>query len=173
MILDEVGRGTSTYDGLALAWAVVEYLHEQAEVAPRALFATHYHELTSLEGVLPGLRNLNVAAQETGEGVVFLHRVEPGAADRSYGIHVGRLAGLPGSVIDRAEEILHNLENADAPTPSGPTWAQHEGAPAPAQMELFAAPEHPLLAELRRRSVDELTPLEALNVLAEWKAKWG
>jgi len=173
VILDEVGRGTSTYDGLALAWAVVEYLQGQAEVAPRTLFATHYHELTSLEGVLPGVRNLNVAAQETDDGVVFLHRVEPGAADRSYGIHVGRLAGLPGSLIDRAEEILRNLESADAPTPSGPTWARHEGEPAPAQMELFAASEHPLLAELRGRRVDELTPLEALNLLAEWKAKWG
>jgi DNA mismatch repair protein MutS len=173
VILDEVGRGTSTYDGLALAWAVVEYMQEQAEVAPRALFATHYHELTSLEGVLPSLRNLNVAAQETGGGVVFLYRVEPGAADRSYGIHVGRLAGLPGIVIDRAEEILRNLETADAPTPSGPTWARHEGAPAAPQLDLFAAQEHPILDELRRRRVDELTPLEALNLLAEWKAKWG
>jgi len=173
VILDEVGRGTSTYDGLALAWAVVEFLQQQEDVAPRALFATHYHELTSLEGVLPSLRNLNVAAQETAAGVVFLHRVEPGAADRSYGIHVARLAGMPGRVIDRAEEILHNLEATDAPTPSGPAWARHEGAPAPAQMELFAGPEHPLLAALREQRVDDLTPLAALNLLAAWKAEWG
>ena len=172
VILDEVGRGTSTYDGLALAWAVVEYLEQQADVAPRALFATHYHELTSLEGVLPSLRNLNVAAQDTAAGVVFLHRVEPGAADRSYGIHVGRLAGLPAAVVDRAEQILHGLEATDAPTEAGPAWAQPEGA-APAQMDLFSGPEHPLLAALRSRNIDELTPLEALNLLAEWKAKWG
>ena len=173
VILDEVGRGTSTYDGLALAWAVVEYLQHQAAIAPRALFATHYHELTSLEGVLPGLCNLNVAARETGDGVVFLHRVEPGAADRSYGIHVGRLAGLPAEVVDRADQILHNLEATDAPTPAGPRWALHEGGPTDAQMELFEGPEHPLVAELRERHVDELTPLEALNLIAEWKAKWG
>jgi len=173
VILDEVGRGTSTYDGLALAWAVVEYLEQQADIAPRSLFATHYHELTSLEGVLPSLRNLNVAAQETSDGVVFLHRVEPGAADRSYGIHVGRLAGLPGEVVDRAEEILRNLEATDAPTPSGPRWARHEGDPADPQMDLFSVPEHPLVAELRERRVDELTPLEALNLIAAWKVKWG
>ncbi len=173
VILDEVGRGTSTYDGLALAWAVVEFLEQRADIAPRTLFATHYHELTSLEGVLPSLRNLNVAAQETGEGVVFLHRVEPGAADRSYGIHVGRLAGLPGEVVDRAEEILRNLEATDAPTPSGPRWAQHEGGAPDAQISLFPVSEHPLVAELRERRVDELTPLEALNLIAAWKAKWG
>ena len=173
VILDEVGRGTSTYDGLALAWAVVEYLEEQADIAPRTLFATHYHELTSLEGVLPSLRNLNVAAQETGEGVVFLHRVEPGAADRSYGIHVGRLAGLPAEVVDRADEILRNLEATDAPTPSGPTWARHEGGPPDAQTSLFPVLEHPLVAELRERRVDDLTPLAALNLIAAWKAKWG
>ncbi len=173
VILDEVGRGTSTYDGLALAWAVVEYLDQQASVAPRALFATHYHELTSLEGVLPSVCNLNVAVQDTTEGVVFLHRVEPGAADRSYGIHVGRLAGLPSLVVERAEEILHNLEATDAPTDVGPAWARHEGAPVVAQMDLFTASEHPLLDELRASRVEELTPLEALNLLAKWKAKWG
>jgi DNA mismatch repair protein MutS len=173
VILDEVGRGTSTYDGLALAWAVVEYLQQQQEIAPRALFATHYHELTSLEGVLESVRNLNVAAQETSAGVVFLHRVEPGVADRSYGIHVGRLAGLPTAVVERAEEILHNLEATDAPTPSGPTWARQEDEPLTGQMELFAAEEHPLLAELRGTRVDDMTPLQALNLLAQWKARWG
>jgi len=173
VILDEVGRGTSTYDGLALAWAVVEYLDHEQTVAPRALFATHYHELTSLEGVLPSLRNLNVAAQETADGVVFLHRVEPGPADKSYGIHVARLAGLPGAIIERAREILLNLEATDAPTLSGPRWARHEGDPPVGQLKLFEPPEHPLLAELRTLSVEELTPLEALNVLARWKAAVG
>jgi DNA mismatch repair protein MutS len=173
VILDEVGRGTSTYDGLALAWAVVEFLQQQETVAPRALFATHYHELTSLEGVLPGLRNLNVAAQETAEGVVFLHRVEPGPADRSWGIHVGRLAGLPAPVIDRAEEILRNLEATDAPTGGGPRWAQQEQAPPATQMALFRPAEHPVLGELRRLSVEELSPLRALNLLARWKEQIG
>jgi DNA mismatch repair protein MutS len=173
VILDEVGRGTSTYDGLALAWAVVEFLQQQETVAPRALFATHYHELTSLEGVLPGLRNLNVAAQETAEGVVFLHRVEPGPADRSWGIHVGRLAGLPAPVVERAEEILRNLEATDAPTGGGPRWAQQEQAPPAAQMELFRPAEHPVLNELRRLSVEELSPLRALNLLARWKEQIG
>ncbi len=173
VILDEVGRGTSTYDGLALAWSVVEFLEQQEDVAPRALFATHYHELTSLEGVLASVRNLNVAAQETAEGVVFLHRVEPGAADRSYGIHVGRLAGLPAAVVDRADQILHNLEATDAPSEAGPAWAQQQDGPAPAQMDLFTGPDHPLLVALRAHRLEETTPLEALNLLAEWKAKWG
>jgi len=123
--------------------------------------------------VLPSVCNLNVAVQDTTEGVVFLHRVEPGAADRSYGIHVGRLAGLPSLVVERAEEILHNLEATDAPTDVGPAWARHEGAPVVAQMDLFTASEHPLLDELRASRVEELTPLEALNLLAKWKAKWG
>tara|TARA_B100000959_G_scaffold282093_1_gene347731 strand:- start:4617 stop:5366 length:750 start_codon:yes stop_codon:yes gene_type:complete len=169
VILDEVGRGTSTYDGLALAWAVVEYLEHQEEIAPRALFATHYHELTSLEGVLPSLRNLNVAAQEHGDGVVFLHRVEPGAADRSYGIHVGRLAGLPREVVERAGEILCTLETPDALAPSGPTLTRGRGG----QIDPHPVPEHPLVGELRERLVDELTPLEALNLVSKWKAKWG
>ena len=173
VILDEVGRGTSTYDGLALAWAVVEYLEHQEEIAPRALFATHYHELTSLEGVLPSLRNLNVAAQEHGDGVVFLHRVEPGAADRSYGIHVGRLAGLPREVVERAGEILCTLEATDALTPSERTWPGGEGRQFEGQMDLYSVTEHPLVAELREQRVDELTPLEALNLVSKWKAKWG
>lgn len=173
VILDEVGRGTSTYDGLALAWAVVEYLEHQEKIAPRALFATHYHELTSLEGVLPSLRNLNVAAQEIGDGVVFLYRVEPGAADRSYGIHVGRLAGLPRGVVERAGEILCNLEATDSLTSSGPTWARSDDEQLDVQMDLHPVLEHPLVAELRERLVDELTPLEALNLVSKWKAKWG
>tara|TARA_B100001964_G_scaffold241983_1_gene315625 strand:- start:536 stop:2023 length:1488 start_codon:yes stop_codon:yes gene_type:complete len=173
VILDEVGRGTSTYDGLALAWAVVEYLEHQEKIAPRALFATHYHELTSLEGVLPSLRNLNVAAQEIGDGVVFLYRVEPGAADRSYGIYVGRLAGLPRGVVERAGEVLCNLEATDSLTSSGATWARSDDEQLDVQMDLHPVLEHPLVAELRERLVDELTPLEALNLVSKWKAKWG
>jgi DNA mismatch repair protein MutS len=170
VILDEVGRGTSTYDGLALAWAVVEYLQQQPGVAARTLFATHYHELTALEGVLPNVRNLNVAAHEGSDGVVFLHRVEPGPADRSYGIHVARLAGLPGDLVVRATEILANLEATDKRTPSGP---RRPGAPqsaASSQLTLFEQPEHPVVRQLREVAVEAMTPLEALNLLAEWKA---
>ncbi|MFQ5742881.1 MAG: DNA mismatch repair protein MutS [Acidobacteriota bacterium] len=170
VILDEVGRGTSTYDGLALAWAVVEYLQQEMRVAARTLFATHYHELTSLDGVLPGVENLNVAAQETGDGVVFLHRVEPGPADRSYGIHVARLAGLPIEAVRRAEEILARLEAGQPPLAGGPAWAPPgSGAQESRQLALFQAPDHPLLRQLREISIAELSPLEALNLLARWQ----
>ena len=114
IILDEIGRGTSTYDGLSIAWAVVEHLHRDPESGPRTLFATHYQELTQLEKHLPRLRNLSVAVKEWNEEIVFVRRVIPGAADRSYGIQVARLAGLPLSVIDRAKTILSRLESDDA-----------------------------------------------------------
>jgi len=114
IILDEIGRGTSTYDGLAIAWSVVEHLHRDADGGPRTLFATHYQELTQLEKHLPRLRNFSVAVKEWNDEIVFVRRVVPGAADRSYGIQVARLAGLPLSVIDRAKTILGKLESDDA-----------------------------------------------------------
>jgi DNA mismatch repair protein MutS len=124
IILDEIGRGTSTYDGLSIAWAVVEHLHREPERGPRTLFATHYQELTQLDKHLPRLRNFSVAVKEWNDDIVFMRRVVPGAADRSYGIQVARLAGLPLSVIDRAKTILAKLESDDAtvalPAP-GPT----------------------------------------------------
>jgi len=182
VLLDEIGRGTATYDGLALAWAVTEHLHNEARgFCPRTIFATHYHELTQLADKLPRLANAHVTVKEWGDGVVFLHRVADGAADRSYGIHVARLAGLPGSVIERAQEVLAELESertveelekarrgtrAKAPAPD-PPWA---GAP------LFeAAPpvEHPVAEALRTLSPDAMTPLEALQKLAEWKQRFG
>jgi len=110
VLLDEVGRGTSTFDGLSLAWAIVEYLHNEPKVRARTLFATHYHELTELERFLPRVRNYNMAVREDRDGVAFLHKVVPGGCDHSYGIHVARLAGLPQKVIARAEEVLSNLE---------------------------------------------------------------
>ena len=110
IILDEIGRGTSTYDGVSIAWAVVEYIHNHPRLRAKTLFATHYHELTQLADLLPGVRNYNVAVSEADGQVVFLHTVVPGGADRSYGIHVGRLAGLPGPVVQRASEILTQLE---------------------------------------------------------------
>ena len=113
IILDEIGRGTSTYDGLSIAWSVVEYLHGQTAEGPRTLFATHYQELTQLDKHLPRLENYSVAVKEWNDDIIFVHRIQPGAADRSYGIQVARLAGLPSSVIDRAKSILSKLESDD------------------------------------------------------------
>lgn len=175
VLLDEVGRGTSTYDGLSIAWAVLEYLHGDTEVAPRTLFATHYHELTGLAERLAGLGNLSVAVRESGEGVVFLHRVEPGAADRSYGIHVARLAGLPEPVVARAEEILTDLEGratAEVRRPISPGDARRAREER-AQLALFAAEEHPILQRLRETEPEKMTPLEALALLAAWRTELG
>ncbi len=170
ILLDEVGRGTSTYDGLSLAWAVVEHLHDEARVAARVLFATHYHELTQLEERLAGLGNLSVTVHESGQDVVFLHRVEPGAADRSYGIHVAQLAGLPASVVRRAEVILQELEGRGAPDVAPPPAA---GSTDRSQLSLFSAAEHPLQQRLRALRPEALTPLEALSLLADWKDEFG
>ena len=134
VILDEVGRGTSTYDGLSIAWAVVEHLHRDPERGPRTLFATHYQELTQLEKHLPRIRNFSVAVKEWNDDIVFLRRVGPGPADRSYGIQVARLAGLPLSVIDRAKTILAKLESDDTsislPAPQGKPKKKITIAPA-------------------------------------------
>src|SRR6185503_11463190 len=124
VILDEVGRGTSTFDGMAIARAVVEFLHNRKEVAARTLFATHYHELTTLADVLPRVRNLHVGVHEEGSEVVFEHRILDGPSDRSYGIHVARLAGLPGAVVTRAEHLLGEFEASRAGTVSPPATAQ-------------------------------------------------
>jgi DNA mismatch repair protein MutS len=160
VLLDEIGRGTSTYDGVAIAWSVAEFLHARGA---KTIFATHYHELTQLAERLPGVFNCNVAVHESGENVVFLHRLVEGGADRSYGIHVARLAGLPDSVIAQAKQVLARLE------------AGHQvAAPAANQLGLFApaaAPApHPALAELLALDVDGLTPREALARLANLQA---
>jgi DNA mismatch repair protein MutS len=166
VLLDEVGRGTSTYDGLSIAWAVIEYLHGAVDGSPRTLFATHYHELTQLEEQLAGISNLNVAVHESGEGVLFLHRVEPGAADRSYGIHVGRLAGLPPEVIARAEDVLADLESGAAThLPAGQGTEKREEP----QLALFAPEPHPVAKRLERLDPESMTPIEALNLLVRWK----
>ena len=164
VLLDEIGRGTSTYDGVAIAWAVSEYLHNT--IGCKTIFATHYHELTQLTEELAHARNFNVAVREAGEEIVFLHRLEPGGADRSYGIHVAQLAGLPAPVVGRAWQVLALLE-------AGHHVAHRAPPPPPdaTQLGLFGAPgtPHPLLAELDRLDVNALSPLEALNRLAEWK----
>jgi DNA mismatch repair protein MutS len=128
VILDEIGRGTSTFDGLSIAWAVAEHLHSVTRA--KTLFATHYHELTELALALPGVRNFNVAVREWGEQVVFLRKIVPGGADKSYGIQVARLAGLPATVLSRAKEILRHLEEAELDEKGRPKLAQHDPAPA-------------------------------------------
>ncbi len=165
VLLDEIGRGTSTYDGVSIAWAVTEHLHDR--VGAKAIFATHYHELTQLADLLPGVKNLNVAVRECGDGILFLRRLEAGGADRSYGIQVARLAGFPPHLIDRAKTLLAELEGALAG--SGGGLGRGEGAPSSQtgrdQLSLFLAAEHPAVAKLRALIPDEVTPLEALNLL--------
>ena len=162
LILDEIGRGTSTYDGLAIAWAVVEYIHNHPGLRAKTLFATHYHELTDLAERLPHIVNFNVAVAEQGDAVVFLHKIAPGAADRSYGVHVAQLAGLPRPVIARAQEILGELEASGA---AGPRRSALQQATV-FQLPLFSA-EDPVIAELRLLDVNALSPLAALNKLYE------
>ena len=164
LILDEIGRGTSTYDGVSIAWAVIEYIHNHPRMRSRTLFATHYHELTQLADLLPGIRNYNVAVSEADGQVVFLHRIVPGGADRSYGIHVAQLAGLPKPAIQRASEILRQLEaSAGKARQLTPDLSQ--------QLVLF--PEtNPLLDELKDLDMNAITPIEALNLLYEWQKKY-
>jgi len=166
IVLDEIGRGTSTYDGLAIARAVVEYLHNHPDLSARTVFATHYHELTELAGVLPRVRNFNVAVTEERGQVIFLHRIVPGGADRSYGIHVAQLAGLPGSVIHRAEEVLKTLEQRGDKEERREAMRQ---TVVVKQMSLFGGEPNPAVDALKRLQVEELTPLEAINKLYELK----
>jgi DNA mismatch repair protein MutS len=164
ILLDEVGRGTSTYDGLAIAWAAVEYLH--ARVRAKTLFATHYFELTELAEQLSGVKNYHVSVKETGGGIAFLRKVEPGAADRSYGIEVAKLAGLPNEVITRAREVLAEHESAEREL----TGHLSPGAtPPPTQLTIFTPLSQPVLEKLREVDLNRLTPLEALNLLAQLK----
>jgi DNA mismatch repair protein MutS len=158
VLLDEIGRGTSTWDGLSVATATTEHLHDQ--VGCKTIFATHYHELTRLDERLDGVVNFSVAVREVGDDIVFLRRLVEGGADRSYGVEVARLAGLPEAVVDRARQILQELEAAAAANGSAP--------PSAVQLGLFGdGLPHPAVERLRVLKVDELTPLQALNLLAE------
>src|SRR3984885_5624588 len=163
VLLDEVGRGTATFDGLSIAWAVVEAL--QADARPRALFATHYHELTELERLVPGVRNVHVSVRESGSEIIFLRRVEPGSADKSYGIEVARLAGLPASVIERAREVLKRHETSEHKLSEELT----PGAAVPEQAPMFTAIDQSVIDTLRQADLDNLKPIEALNLLATLK----
>jgi DNA mismatch repair protein MutS len=166
ILLDEVGRGTSTYDGLAIAWAAVEYIHSRTRA--KTLFATHYFELTELAERLSGVKNYHVSVKETGSGVVFLRKVEPGAADRSYGIEVAKLAGLPNEVVERAREVLAEHESAEQRLTA--QLANDDSQPRlPAQLTIFTPLSQPVLERLREVDLNRLTPLEALNLIAELK----
>ncbi|HLH19030.1 MAG TPA: DNA mismatch repair protein MutS [Bryobacteraceae bacterium] len=168
IVLDEIGRGTATYDGLALAWAVVEHIHSHTRA--KTLFATHYHELTELAEQLPGVRNLQVSVKEAGGNIIFLRKVEPGKADRSYGIEVARLAGLPLGVIERAREVLHLHERTEHEITAAPVAGRPE---APVQIQLFEPVGYDLAARIRALKVDELRPIEALQLLAELQKELG
>jgi DNA mismatch repair protein MutS len=163
ILLDEIGRGTSTYDGVAIAWAVTEHIHE--ELGARTVFATHYHELVELADSLNGVEAWNVAVRETGDEIVFLRRLEPGGCDRSYGVHVARLAGVPRPVIDRAFEVLHELEEG----PDGGTRLAHLVDRGRNQLSLFGATDPVLAEKIAAVDVDRLTPLAALLLVSEWK----
>src|SRR5262245_62046555 len=179
VILDEIGRGTATFDGLSLAWAVAEHLAANARARPKTLFATHYHELTDLADSLPAVVNFHTAAREYKDEIVFLHKIVPGRSDRSYGIQVARLAGLPPAVVDRAAEILRSLEQDELQRGGRPSLS---GGPGPTQHQLplfarGAAEEpsegHSVIEKLRALDVDKLTPLDALNLLADLKRDAG
>jgi DNA mismatch repair protein MutS len=170
VLLDEIGRGTSTYDGVSIAWALTEHLHERTKA--KTIFATHYHELTQLGDLLPRVRNLNVAVRETGDRIVFLRRLEQGGADRSYGIQVARLAGLPEALLARARELLAELEGSHSGGGEGlGRRGRHRpasGSP-PDQLSFFHS-DHPVVGRLRELDLERMTPLEAMNLLAELRA---
>ncbi|MFO1077654.1 MAG: DNA mismatch repair protein MutS [Planctomycetota bacterium] len=171
VILDEVGRGTSTHDGLSLAWAIAEDLHER--VRCRGLFATHYHQLVDLATPDGGYVNCRVAVREWGDEIVFLHRIEPGGTDRSYGLHVAAIAGIPKSVIARATAVLARLDHEGDEVRAALVTARERQRPGPKQRELFAPPPDPLIDELRRLDLDDLSPRQALDLLQRWQERAG
>ena len=168
LILDEVGRGTSTYDGLSIAWAVIEYIHNHTRLRSKTLFATHYHELVDLAGSLPRVRNYNMAVSEEKGKVIFLRKVVPGGADRSYGIHVAQLAGLPKAVIHRAQEILQRLEEEQSGRKNGAGKEPLDSQSL--QLSIFGQSSE-LEAELRKLDIDSMSPIEAINKLYELKKR--
>jgi DNA mismatch repair protein MutS len=168
VILDEIGRGTSTFDGLSIAWAVAEYLHDWQGKGIKTLFATHYHELTDLAATKPRVKNCNVAVKEWNEEVIFLRKLVDGATNRSYGIQVGRLAGIPAEVLERAKEILKNIEAGELNGAGFPQLARSKRATETSsgtQLTLFSPPDQRVIHRLRELNVDTMTPLEALNQL--------
>jgi DNA mismatch repair protein MutS len=172
VVLDEIGRGTSTFDGLSIAWAVAEYLASNPKARPKTLFATHYHELTDLADSLPGVVNAHVAAREWKDDIIFLRKIVPGRSDRSYGIQVARLAGLPVEVINRARHILAGLERDELSRGGRPTLSGSADDPPSPQLTLFAdgsTVDNEVTKRLRDIDVDDITPRQALELLAELK----
>jgi DNA mismatch repair protein MutS len=168
ILLDEVGRGTSTFDGISIAWALTEYIHER--IGAKTLFATHYHELNELAEIFPRIKNYKVDVREYGDKVIFLHKVMPGFADHSYGIQVAQMAGLPEEVTERAKRILKNLEGSDL-TLSGTKKEGEPGRMGEIQMTLFEMRDDKLREDLRNLDIEKMTPLEALQKLADLKKK--
>ena len=166
LILDEIGRGTSTYDGMSIARAVLEYCADKRRLGCKTLFATHYHELTCLEGQIPGVKNYNVAAKKRKDDVIFLRKIVPGPADQSYGIEVAGLAGVPSRVIDRARDILSELEAEGCPAPAPAAPAADSG-----QVSFLDMGASEVADRLRQVDIDTLTPIEAMNLLYELKKK--
>jgi DNA mismatch repair protein MutS len=168
IILDEVGRGTSTFDGVSIAWAVAEYIHNNEHVQARTLFATHYHELTELEFSLPKVKNYNIAVKEWNDKIIFLRKIVKGGTDRSYGIHVAQLAGLPQQVIKRATEILSSLEMSSIADGGKPKLSTID-IPQPVQLTLFEPKSHKVVEELKELDINQMTPIDAINKLNEFK----
>ncbi|RPJ69839.1 MAG: DNA mismatch repair protein MutS, partial [Desulfobacteraceae bacterium] len=165
VILDEIGRGTSTYDGLSIAWAVAEYLHDLNGTGVKTLFATHYHELTDLADRKPRVKNFSIAVKEWNDDIIFLHKLVPGGTNRSYGIQVARLAGVPPPVIGRAKKILFGIESGEHGAPAV-SPAGRSAKPVPTQLDLFRTTEAKVLELLRAADLERLTPLEAMNLLS-------
>jgi DNA mismatch repair protein MutS len=171
VVLDEVGRGTSTWDGMSLAWAIAEDLHDR--VRCRALFATHYHQLMDLAGPDRGIVNCRVAVREWGDEIVFLHRIEQGGTDRSYGLHVAALAGIPKPVLERAKTVLQKLDDEGAAVRDALVTKSQRRQKGPQQRELFAPPTDPVLDELQKLDLDDISPRRALELLQHWQQRTG
>lgn len=174
ILLDEIGRGTSTFDGLSIAWAVTEFLHDEATSRPKVLFATHYHELTELALTKPRIKNFHVAVKEWNDRIIFLRKLIPGGTSRSYGIQVARLAGLPEQIIERAKEVLNNLERGEFTEGGLPKLALSRKKKITwdsLQMPLFQSPPDPIREMVKKIEPNQITPLEALNLLNELKKR--
>jgi DNA mismatch repair protein MutS len=171
ILLDEIGRGTSTFDGLSIAWAITEYLHENPSVAAKTLFATHYHELNELASIFQRIKNFKVEVREFDDKVIFLHRVSPGSADHSYGIQVAQMAGLPISITRRAKEILFNLEDKELTPYEKKIERMQRQKSEEGQLSLFEFKDDELRKEISEIPINNLTPLEALNKLNDLKKK--
>jgi DNA mismatch repair protein MutS len=169
--MDEIGRGTSTYDGLSIAWAVVEYLHDLRKRGVKTLFATHYHELIELAETKARVRNFNIAVREWKDQVIFLRKLVPGGTNRSYGIQVARLAGLPADVIERSKKILARVENSAAPGAEGPGQRPETEETGPVQLDLFRSKDAILLSQIEHIDVNRTTPMEALEILQSLQEK--